>query len=133
MYGKRQLGHLKTSAALFTLFVSSTRLVYADDDGKLDNPLTVDTLSEFLSQILDVVVIIGTPIVVFFIIYAGFLFVTARGNEEQLSKAKQTIIWVIVGAALVLGAQALSVAIKETVESISTQQQETHEMQVASV
>lgn len=112
----KQLGF---TLALLTL-TSIPGVVHASD-GKLENPLEADSLAAFLNDILEVVVIIGTPIVVFFIIYAGFLFVTARGNEEQLNRAKQTIVWTLVGAALVLGAQALSVAIKETVESLSHQ------------
>ncbi len=58
--------------------------------------------------------IIGTALsvigVVFFIlmIYGGFLWMTARGKEEYVTKAKDTIIAAIVGLILVLGAYAIT-------------------------
>ena len=35
-------------------------------------------------------------------VYAGFLYVTAYGNEEQLGKAKKILIWSVVGLVLVI-------------------------------
>ncbi|MDD3480924.1 MAG: pilin [Patescibacteria group bacterium] len=40
-------------------------------------------------------------IVVLFIIYAGFLYMTAGGDPEKLTKAKKTLLWAIVGAIIV--------------------------------
>lgn len=41
------------------------------------------------------------------IIYAGFLYLTAFGNEEQTGKAKKIIIWVVVGIVIIISAYAL--------------------------
>ena len=43
-----------------------------------------------------------------YIIYAGYLWMTARGNEEQLSKAKAIIRGSIIGIIIVLGAYAIT-------------------------
>ncbi|MFH1375500.1 MAG: hypothetical protein ABIH35_02410 [Patescibacteria group bacterium] len=41
------------------------------------------------------------------LIYAGFLYVTAAGNDEQATKAKKIIIWVVIGIIVILLAYAL--------------------------
>ncbi|MDD5318287.1 MAG: hypothetical protein PHF79_00485 [Candidatus Pacebacteria bacterium] len=85
----------------------------------LINPLTgSDSLSSFLDQILTVVIDIGAVVIVFFIIYAGFLYVTARGSEEQIKKAHMTLTWTVVGAAVILGAKVISAAISGTVGAL---------------
>ncbi len=86
--------------------------------GVLSNPLKVDSLSQFLVLILNAVVLIAFPFLVLMLVYAGFLFVQAQGNEQKLQQARRTFLWTLLGALLVLGAQALSLAIKATVEEI---------------
>ena len=41
------------------------------------------------------------------LIYSGFLYVTAAGNDEQADKAKKIIIWVVIGIIVILLAYAL--------------------------
>ena len=41
------------------------------------------------------------------LIYSGFLYVTAAGNDEQAGKAKKIIIWVVIGIIVILLAYAL--------------------------
>lgn len=72
-----------------------------------------------LEEILRVIVLIGAPIAVLFIIYSGFLFVTARGNEDQLTKAKKTFLWTVIGTAILLGAQAIASVLGGTVDQIT--------------
>ncbi len=86
--------------------------------GKICNPIGSETFTEFVDKILQVVVEIGYVVVVFFIVYSGFLFVSARGNEEQLKKAKTAFLWTVIGAAIVLGAQVLEKSIAVTIEEL---------------
>lgn len=85
----------------------------------LQNPLKFNTVAEFVNAILNIVVAIGSPIVLFFLIYAGFLFVTARGNETRLDTAKRVFLWTVIGGIVLLGAQALSAVIQNTISQIS--------------
>ena len=85
---------------------------------QIKNPLAFNSISDFLAALLELVVLIATPIVVVMIIYSGFLFVTAGGNETKLSLAKRTFFWTIIGALIVLGAQALSLGIQGTVDEL---------------
>lgn len=86
--------------------------------GELCNPIKYGSIKDFLTAILDAVVIIAFPFIVLAIIYAGFLFISAHGNEEKLKRAKTIFFWVIIGALVILGASVLSLAIQGTIEDI---------------
>lgn len=88
----------------------------------IDNPLgdELKDIPSFIEAIINIILIIGVPIVTLAIIYSGFLFVSAAGNPEKLKNAKTTFIYTIIGAALLLGAFVLSKAIVTTVEEIKS-------------
>ncbi len=54
--------------------------------------------------------------VIFFIlmIYGGFLWMTAQGNEEQITKAKNLIIAAVIGIIIVMSAYAITAYIGGT-------------------
>lgn len=82
----------------------------------IPNPARADDLAEFLEEIADFLLFLAIPVAIFFVIYAGFLFVTAQGNEEQIKTAKKVLIWSLIGVAVLLGAKVIAYAIKGTVE-----------------
>lgn len=87
---------------------------------KIDNPLPgINTLPDFIRSLLDIVMTIGIPIVAIFIIYAGFLFVSARGAPDKLTEAKQALLWAVIGAMILLGAYVIATAIQGTVDQLS--------------
>lgn len=67
----------------------------------------------------DVVLPIGGVVVVFFIIYGGFLMATSAGNEEKLKTAKKTVFWTLIGAAVLLGSWAIATAVENTIKQIT--------------
>jgi hypothetical protein len=83
------------------------------------NPIRATDIRQLVKDILDVVVDFGAVIVVFFLVYAGFLFVKAQGNSSEIEKAKQVFFWTIVGGMIVLGAFVLSEVIQNTVNQIT--------------
>lgn len=90
----------------------------SESEGELGNPLAVDSIQDFIAEILTLVAQIALPLVVLALVYTGFLFVTAQGNEEKLNKAKTALFWTVVGALVVLGASVLAEAIEGTVEQL---------------
>ena len=84
----------------------------------LANPICTNDLSTFLAKLLDLIALIAFPIIVLFLVYIGFLFVTSQGNPEKLKEAREYFLWALVGALLVLGAKALSLAVKGTVDQL---------------
>lgn len=88
--------------------------------GGLCNPLAFNDLTTFLQKLLEIVAQIGFPIIVLFMVYIGFLYISASGNPDKIKKVHGYFLWAVVGALLILGAQALSIAIKATVTDLST-------------
>lgn len=85
----------------------------------LKNPLAFETLQDFIVAILNVIIIIATPIVVIFIVLAGFKYVTARGNPAEIQKATTALTYAVIGGVLILGAVAIAEIIKNLVTSFS--------------
>ena len=84
----------------------------------LMNPINTTDLTELLATLLKLVARIAFPIIVLFIVYIGFLFVTSQGNADKLKEAREYFLWAVVGALLILGAEALSYAIQATVNEL---------------
>ena len=89
---------------------------------KLPNPLgdNITNIYDFVVYVLNNIVLpIGSVVVVIMIIYSGFLFVTARGNESKLESAKHILLYVVIGTAVLLGAVVIASAIKGTIQQIA--------------
>ncbi len=122
---KKNFKLLEKATILFLTFAPSFVVMAARDGvsaggaaGKLDNPISVGSFPEFIALLLKIAVQIGFPVAVLFIIYSGFLFVKAQGNEKELEKAKTALTWTIVGTAILLGASVLSYAIQNTINQL---------------
>ncbi len=83
----------------------------------VENPLVAGSIVELFETILDVLLIFAVPIIVFFIIYAGFLYVTARGNESTIKQAHMALLYALIGGLLILGARVLIEVISGTVDA----------------
>lgn len=105
---------------LYTVFVwalASVQFVHAGE-GRLANPLAgsgITSVNGLLVAILNIVIVLAMPIIVFFIILAGFKYVTARGNATQTEEATRALTYAIIGGVLVLGAVAISAIIGDVV------------------
>lgn len=88
----------------------------------LENPLAgnIDSIPALVKSLLNIVLIIGTPLVALAIIFAGFMLVAAQGNPEKLQQARQALLWAIVGGAVLLGAYVIAQAIGGTVEQLTS-------------
>lgn len=123
----------KISASLFLVFFLGMFFVpvfsYAQGTGpapsvseKVKNPLgsKFENLNSFVKGLLEGIIKILIPVIALAIIYAGLLFVTANGNTEKLTTAKNALLYAAIGAGLILGAWALSILISETVIQLGT-------------
>ncbi|HEY4505852.1 MAG TPA: pilin [Candidatus Paceibacterota bacterium] len=86
---------------------------------KFENPLKATSFGQLLNAIIKILITVGIPIAILFIIYSGFLFVTARGSEDQIKKAKTTLLWTLVGIAVLLGASIIGAVLENTINSIT--------------
>ncbi len=90
----------------------------SDSGKKLENPVNFDSLRELITAILDVIVQIGVPIAAVFLIYSGYLFVSARGDVGKIEDAKSIFLWTLVGIAVLLGASVLANLIDSTIDQL---------------
>ncbi len=74
-------------------------------------------LDQLFYEIVNVLLIIAVPIIVFFIIFAGFMYVTAQGNPEKLKLASQSLMYGIIGGVIILGSSAIMVIISNLVDA----------------
>lgn len=74
----------------------------------MPNFIGYDSISALLGAIAKFIVDnIVTPLAVIMIIYSGFLFVTAGGNEEKIKKAKTNLKWTVLGVAIIVASNLL--------------------------
>lgn len=86
-------------------------------NGGADNKCTIP---DFIRVIIEKILMpIGGVVAVLMIMWAGFLYVTAGGNETQIKKAHEALTWAVIGAAILLGAWVISAAIQGTINELS--------------
>lgn len=115
---------------VFIFYVSMPVLfINAESDStninvKIENPLgpNLTDIPSFIEALINIVLYIGIPIIALAIIYTGFLFVQARGNSEELTKAKKALMYTLIGGAILLGAFVIANAIGTTVDEIKKSQ-----------
>lgn len=82
----------------------------------IENPLSSNTFTELLDKIIDFIFYIGVfGVAPLMIIIAGFFFVTAAGEPEKITRAKQMILWVLIGLLVLFCAKGLITLFKEIV------------------
>lgn len=86
---------------------------------QLCNPLRFGSLTAVLLAIVDILLTLAVPVVIFFIVYAGFLYVTAQGNASKIQDANRALMYAIIGGVIVFGARVIGAVIQNTVGSIT--------------
>jgi cytochrome bd-type quinol oxidase subunit 2 len=66
------------------------------------------TLFEAIGQVVSVLLSILGVFFLLLMIYSGYTWMTARGNEQQAEKARNTMINAIIGLVIVLGAYSIT-------------------------
>ena len=113
------------SISLAPLIVSAVDTVNNPPGGgavniKIPNPTNVEGgLLDLLNAILNNIILpIAAVLVVLYVIYAGFTYVTARGNPVKIREANQRLLWSLIGAGILLGAVAISKVVQSTVTAL---------------
>lgn len=77
----------------------------AKESGFAKEPLAIES---YIGILLTALFSILGIIAVILIIYSGFTWMTARGNEAQVTKAKDNLFNVIIGLIFIIGGYALT-------------------------
>jgi len=106
----------KVRFCLLTGLLSFPFLIHAQ---KIKNPLgSTNDLFGFLEKIIEAMLQLGAVLAVIVVIYAGFLFVTAQGDEGKIKTAKNALLYTVIGLAILLGARIIASVIENTIRSV---------------
>jgi hypothetical protein len=118
MKRKLQIFTYSLVASIFSIGVGEVSAQQGNLGVKITSPLEKLNIQDIITAVLSFIVKVGTVIAVFFVIYSGFLFVTAQGDESKISKAKTTLFGVVIGALILIGAEVLSEVICNTANQL---------------
>ncbi len=104
--------------ALFSLIPISAFAVYGESYGMIVG-CGINTIPKFIKASLDLVIKVGIPVASVFLIFAGFQFLTAQGNDSKLTAAKSAFLYSCVGFGVLLGAWLFSTAFVGIMTSIT--------------
>jgi spore maturation protein SpmA len=68
----------------------------------IPNPIACEEIGCVLEKVASFLLKIATPILTIMVLWAGFLFLTSAGNPEKVAKARQALLWAVIGFAIVL-------------------------------
>ncbi len=73
-------------------------------------------LMSIITTIFDNIILpLGSVLIVLVIIFSGFKFLTAQGKPADLATARQALLYAVIGAAILLGAKGISEVIEKTI------------------
>ncbi|MFH0829470.1 MAG: hypothetical protein V1907_04870 [Candidatus Kerfeldbacteria bacterium] len=104
-------------AAVFPLAALATPYSIEDIGGQvgLGTADLKSTVINIISWVLGILALVA----VVFIIYGGFTWLTAAGNEEKIEKAKKIIGSAVVGLIVVLLAWAITIFVAGTTKNVT--------------
>lgn len=82
---------------------------------KLPNCIPKNTIIENLNIVINAIIFISGTVSILFIIIGGFQYVASAGNFESINKAKNTILYAVIGLIVSLVAYA---AVKFVIDSL---------------
>jgi len=103
-------------AAFFTFAVAAMAADPLNISGKMSSvglgagytDYTQRTLPQIVGGVIQTFLMLLGIIFLAYTVYAGYLWMVARGNEEQLTKAKAVIRSSVIGLIIILGAYAIT-------------------------
>jgi hypothetical protein len=78
----------------------------------IQNPLNVDSFEDLLDALTNFIFWVGITIAPIMLIIAGFIYITAAGDSNRITTAKNWIIWTLAGLAVILLARGLVLVIQ---------------------
>ncbi len=96
--------------AIGTVWASATPLIVRAETAVLSNPFGSDTPSEpiyIIARITQAVLGVVGAITLLVFIYGGFKLIFSGGNEEKINKGRSTLLWAVIGLAIILSSYAI--------------------------
>jgi hypothetical protein len=81
------------------------------------NPLAASNVTNLLNGIVAIATPVGAIIAVLAFIWVGFKFIQAQGNPEKITEARNALMYVAIGTAILLGAKIITTVITNSLTS----------------
>jgi len=91
--------------------IIQTVLAQTESDLTLDSPLTSWSLDDLLSTVTGWVFIVAGIVAFFYLVYSGFIYLTAGGNPDAAKKGQQGILNAIIGLVIIALAYGIVTAV----------------------
>jgi len=92
--------------ACFSIFPTHI-LLSAGTSASLTNPIAESNPVKIVAYVIRAMLGVLGAITLLMFIYGGFMLVFSGGNEEQLKKGRGTLVWAIIGMAIVLSSYSI--------------------------
>ncbi|HRY36739.1 MAG TPA: hypothetical protein P5230_02565 [Candidatus Magasanikbacteria bacterium] len=95
-------------------FLFSTAVLAANENTiKLTNPLKInlDSPAEIIGYVIKAVLGIIGGVALVMMVYGGFQWLTAAGNEDKIKSGTQTMIWAAIGLIFVFSSYLITATI----------------------
>lgn len=83
------------------------------------NPFNSTSLKCLIYEMVTIFVNVMAVVAALYIIYAGFKFIAAQGNQQKLIEARRTFLSAIIGTAIILGAWVIVQFVTNSVGEIT--------------
>lgn len=103
---KKRLGSNAVLGFLSSVFVLLAQ-AEKPPDTKLFNPLKYDNPEQVIGIIIKGILGITGVAALCLFIWGGFLIFFSRGNKELVSKGKSTLVWAVIGLAIIFSSYSL--------------------------
>jgi hypothetical protein len=85
----------------------------------LCNPIKENSISQLLTDLLQIVIQIGAVVATLMFMWAGFKYLTAQGDVGAVNDAHTIFKNAAIGTGILLGAQAIVLILQNTINSVS--------------
>ncbi|MEK7108420.1 MAG: pilin [Patescibacteria group bacterium] len=86
----------------------------------LYNPLGQRSIPQVVGFVIQVVLGISGSIALLMIVWGGFTWLMSQGEPDKIKKGQQTIVWSVIGIAVLFGANILATYIINTLGGVTT-------------
>src|SRR3989344_2299879 len=82
----------------------------------IENPLRACSFAELIDGIINFIIAIAVAITPIMVIIGGFMFVTGGGDPAKITRAKQLLLWTVIGLTVILLAKSLVAVLSSVLE-----------------
>jgi hypothetical protein len=97
--------------AALVLFIGVS--AFAATTVEIPNPLKVNSVSALIDRIVTYIITIATILLPLAILYGAYLFMSAGGDPEKISMGRKTILWTVIGYALILISKGITLIVAD--------------------